>query len=68
MYKRQSLRHPTKKFFQSIGFIFLIYFMFDSVTVFGVQNVNIVEIIEVIFLITLFINSVLVAANMRQKR
>ena len=63
-----SLRHPTKKFFQSIGFIFLIYFMFDSVTVFGVQNVNIVEIIEVTFLITLFINSVLVAANMRQKR
>ena len=46
----------------------LIYFMFDSVTVFGVQNVNIVEIIEVTFLITLFINSVLVAANMRQKR
>ena len=42
--------------------------MFDSVTVFGVQNVNIVEIIEVIFLITLFINSVLVASNMRQKR
>ena len=63
-----SLRYPTKKFFQSIGFIFLIYFMFDSVTVFGVQNVNIVEIIEVTFLITLFINSVLVAANMRQKR
>ena len=31
--------------------------MFDSVTVFGVQNVNIVEIIEVIFLITLFIIS-----------
>lgn len=44
------------------------YFMFDSVTVFGVQNVNIVEIIEVTFLITLFINSVLVAANMQQKR
>lgn len=42
--------------------------MFDSVTVFGVQNVNIVEIIEVIFLITLFINSVLVAANIQQKR
>ena len=42
--------------------------MFDSVTVFGVQNLNIVEIIEVSFLITLFINSVLVAANMRQKR
>ena len=63
-----SLHHPTKKFFQSIGFIFLIYFMLDSVTVFGVQNVNIVEIIEVTFLITLFINSVLVAANMRQKR
>ena len=42
--------------------------MFDSVTVFGVQNVNIVEIIEVAFLITLFINSVLVAANMQQKR
>tara|TARA_B000000609_G_C23843872_1_gene174330 strand:+ start:238 stop:366 length:129 start_codon:yes stop_codon:yes gene_type:complete len=42
--------------------------MFDSVTVFGVQNVNIVEIIEVTFLITLFINSVLVAANIQQKR
>ena len=42
--------------------------MFDSVTVFGVQNVNIVEIIEVTFLITLFINSVLVAANMQQER
>ena len=54
--------------FNILLFIFLIYFMFDSVTVFGVQNVNIVEIIEVIFLITLFINSVLVAANMRQKR
>ena len=63
-----SFRNPTKKFFQSIGFIFLIYFMFDSVTVFGVQDVNIIEIIEVTFLITLFINSVLVAANMRQKR
>ena len=62
-----SFRHPTKKFFQSIGFIFLIYFMFDSVTVFGVQDVNIVEIIEVTFLITLFINSVLVAANMHKK-
>ena len=42
--------------------------MFDSVTVFGVQNVNIEEIIEVTFLITLFINSVLVAANIQQKR
>ena len=42
--------------------------MFDSVTVFGVQNVNILEIIEVTFLITLFINSVLVAANIQQKR
>ena len=41
--------------------------MFDSVTVFGVQDVNIVEIIEVTFLITLFINSVLVAANMHKK-
>jgi len=59
--------YPSKKFFQSVGFVLLIYFMFDSLSVFGVPNVSIFEIIEVSMIIILFINSVFIASTLKVK-
>ena len=59
--------YPSKKFFQSVGFVLLIYFMFDSLSVFGVPNVSIFEIIEVSMIVILFVNSVFIASTLKVK-
>ena len=59
--------YPSKKFFQSVGFVLLIYFMFDSLSVFGVPDVSILEIIEVSIIVVLFVNSVFIASKLKVK-
>ena len=59
--------YPSKKFFQSVGFVLLMYFMFDSLSVFGVPDVSIFEIIEVSIIIILFVNSVFIASTLKVK-
>ena len=59
--------YPSKKFFQSVGFVLLIYFMFDSLSVFGVPDVSILEIIEVSIIVVLFVNSVFIASKLKLK-
>ncbi len=59
--------YPSKKFFQSVGFVLLMYFMFDSLSVFGVPNVSVFEIIEVSMIIILFVNSVFIASTLKVK-
>ena len=59
--------YPSKKFFQSVGFVLLMYFMFDSLSVFGVPNVSVSEIIEVSMIVILFINSVFIASTLKVK-
>ena len=59
--------YPSKKFFQSVGFVLLMYFMFDSLSVFGVPNVSFFEIIEVSMIVILFINSVFIASTLKVK-
>ena len=59
--------YPSKKFFQSVGFILLMYFMFDSLSVFGVPDVSILEIIEVSIIVVLFVNSVFIASKLKLK-
>jgi len=59
--------YPSKKFFQSVGFVLLMYFMFDSLSVFGVPNVSVFEIIEVSIIVVLFINSVFIASTLKVK-
>ena len=62
-----SLIYPSKKFFQSVGFVLLMYFMFDSLSVFGVPNVSVFEIIEVSMIVILFVNSVFIASTLKVK-
>ena len=59
--------YPSKKFFQSVGFILLMYFMFDSLSVFGVPDVSMYEVIEVSIIIILFVNSVFIASTLKVK-
>ena len=59
--------YPSKKFFQSVGFVLLMYFMFDSLSVFGVPDVSMFEIIEVSIIIILFVNSVFIASTLKVK-
>ena len=59
--------YPSKKFFQSVGFVLLMYFMFDSLSVFGVSDVSIFEVIEVSMIIILFVNSVFIASTLKVK-
>ena len=59
--------YPSKKFFQSVGFVLLMYFMFDSLSVFGVPNVSVFEIIEVSMIVILFVNSVFIASTLKVK-
>ena len=59
--------YPSKKFFQSVGFVLLMYFMFDSLSVFGVPDVSFFEIIEVSIIVILFINSVFIASTLKVK-
>ena len=59
--------YPSKKFFQSVGFVLLMYFMFDSLSVFGVPNVSFFEIIEVSMIVILFVNSVFIASALKVK-
>ena len=59
--------YPSKKFFQSVGFVLLMYFMFDSLSVFGVPNVSFFEIFEVSMIVILFINSVFIASTLKVK-
>ena len=59
--------YPSKKFFQSVGFVLLMYFMFDSLSVFGVSNVSVFEIIEVSIIVILFVNSVFIASTLKVK-
>ena len=59
--------YPSKKFFQSVGFVLLMYFMFDSLSVFGVPDVSILEIIEVSIIVVLFVNSVFIASTLKVK-
>ena len=59
--------YPSKTFFQSVGFVLLMYFMFDSLSVFGVPDVSVFEIIEVSSIIILFINSVFIASSLKVK-
>jgi len=65
--ERISWIYPSKKFFQSVGFVLLMYFMFDSLSVFGVPDVSIFEIIEVSIIIILFVNSVFIASTLKVK-
>ena len=58
--------YPSKKFFQSVGFVLLMYFMFDSLSVF-VPNVSVFEIIEVSMIVILFVNSVFIASTLKVK-
>ena len=62
-----SCIYPSKKFFQSVGFVLLMYFMFDSLSVFGVPNVSVFEIIEVSMIVILFVNSVFIASTLKVK-
>ena len=57
----------SKKFFQSVGFVLLMYFMFDSLSVFGVPDVSVFEIIEVSMIVILFVNSVFIASTLKVK-
>ena len=59
--------YPSKKFFQSVGFVLLMYFMFDSLSVFGVPDVSVFEIIEVSMIVILFVNSVFIASTLKVK-
>ena len=59
--------YPSKKFFQSVGFVLLMYFMFDSLSVFGIPDVSVFEIIEVSMIVILFVNSVFIASNLKVK-
>ena len=59
--------YPSKKFFQSVGFVLLMYFMFDSLSVFGVPDVSILEIVEVSIIVILFVNSVFIASSLKVK-
>jgi hypothetical protein len=43
------------------------YFMFDSLSVFGVPNVSVFEIIEVSMIVLLFVNSVFIASTLKVK-
>ena len=65
--ERISWIYPSKKFFQSVGFVLLMYFMFDSLSVFGVSDVSIFEVIEVSMIIILFVNSVFIASTLKVK-
>ena len=60
-----SFRRPSKKFYQSIGFIYLIYFMVRSLNVFGVKNPHWIDISEISLIVVIFINSVFIAATKR---
>ena len=59
--------YQSKKFFQSVGFVLMMYFMFDSLSVFGVPNVSVFEIIEVSMIVILFVNSVFIASTLKVK-
>ena len=59
--------YPSKKYLQSVGFVLLMYFLFFSLSVFGVPDVSVFEIIEVSMIVILFVNSVFIASTLKVK-